>query len=128
MNLTRGRTRGVALALLVSFVIGCSHTTRITTEPEGARVYVNGVSPGQAPTMYQSRSGIPATYHVKITMPGYENIETMISSSYRADLSLLLLIPGIVPYFFSARLEDSYTFPLVSEQEKAAERATGEGD
>ena len=124
MNESRGRRAGVTLALLVSFAaFGCSHTTRITTEPEGARVYVNGVSPGQAPTMYQSRSGIPTTYHVKITMPGYENIETMVSSSYRADLSLLLLIPGIIPYFFSARLEDSYTFPLVSQQEKAAERA-----
>ena len=124
MNPSRKQATAIALALLASFVVmSCSHTTRFVTDPEGARVYVNGVTKGKAPTFFETRSGIPATYYVKIVMPGYEAIETPVTSSYRADLSLLLLIPGIIPYFFSARLEDSYTFPLVSEEEKAAERA-----
>lgn len=122
MNPSRIHTTGIALALLASLAVtSCSHTTRFVTEPEGARVYVNGVSKGKAPTFFESRSGLSTTYHVKIVMPGYETIETPITSNYRADLSLLLLLPGIVPYFFSARLEDSYNFPLVSEAEKRAE-------
>lgn len=106
-------------ALLASIVcVSCSHTTRFVTDPEGARIYVNGVSPGTAPAFFESRSGIPTTYYIKVSMPGYESIETPVSSSYRADLSLLLLLPGIFPYFFSARLEDTYTFPLVPLSEK----------
>ena len=105
---------GIASAILASiFFMSCSHTTRFVTEPQGARIYVNGVSRGETPAFFESRSGTPTTYHLKITAEGYETIETPVSSAYRADLSLLLLLPGIVPYFFSARLEDSYTFPLV---------------
>ena len=114
MKLTLKCSAGIPSAVLASiFFMSCSHTTRFVTEPQGARIYVNDVSRGETPTFFESRSGTPTTYHVKITAPGYETIETPVRSAYRADLSLLLLLPGIVPYFFSARLEDSYTFPLV---------------
>lgn len=105
---------GITSALLASGVImSCSHTTQFTTNPDGARIYINGVSRGEAPVFFESRSGFPTSYYVKIVQDGYETIETPLKTSYRADLSLLLLIPGILPYFFSARLEDTYTFPLV---------------
>ncbi len=91
----------------------CSHTAQITTEPEGADIWVNGIYIGQTPTHYESRSGTPATYYVRIEKEGYKPIKAAtIESSYRADISLALLILAIVPYFFSARLEDQYKFDL----------------
>ena len=114
--------RVVSFVVLVAFAIctSCAHTTQILTEPEGARVTVNGAPAGDTPTIYSSRSGFPRTYYVKIQKEGYENVELTLDSTYQADLSLLLLIPGIIPYFFSARLEKQYTYPLVAKEGKPA--------
>lgn len=101
-----------SLAVLV-LATGCLHNAVITTEPEGAEVWVQGQFLGASPVTYRSRSGIPDTVTVKVEMPGYEPIKAaQIDKVYRADLSLLLLLAGIVPYFFTARFEDNYIFKL----------------
>ncbi len=103
----------VLLALAIVTTPACTQTTRIITEPEGAEVKVDGLYLGQGPVTFLSRSGFPDQAYVEITMPGYEPVKNgVIRKSYRADLSLLLLLPGIVPYFFSARFEDDYRFTL----------------
>ena len=89
--------------------------TRFGTEPEGALLLVNGMSQGDTPAQYKSRSGFPESYYIEIHKEGYKKQSFAISSAYRADISLLLLIPGILPYFFSARLEDDYNFQLIPE-------------
>lgn len=117
-NLIAPRFAALCVALAVVFT-GCAHTSRITTHPEGAQVYVDNVPlPQGDAVLFHSRSGLPKSYFVKIEKPGYQSIQNVvIERQYRADLSLLLLIPGILPYFFSARLEDSYEFTLLPEKE-----------
>jgi hypothetical protein len=56
---------------------------------------------------------VPKPYFFRVEKPGYKPFEGKIESSYRADISLFLLLAAIVPYFFSARLEDEYNFTLV---------------
>ena len=101
-------TRVVALGCLLSFgLTACSHVTLITTNPEGASIRVNNTYLGKSPVRYYSRSGTPETHFVEIELDGYEpQAGAAIEKSYRADESLLLLLPGIIPYFFSARFED----------------------
>ena len=109
----------VALLLFAMFLLeGCLQTSRINTDPPGARVSLNGAPLGKTPVYYSTRAGIPKTYFLEIDKPGYKPVETKVESNYRADISLALLLPGIVPYFFSARLEDEYKYSLIPESEK----------
>ncbi|HAK97079.1 MAG TPA: hypothetical protein DCM87_19325 [Planctomycetes bacterium] len=112
-----------AIGLLAAVVLcsGCAQTTRFNTEPEEADIYVNGVPLGKSPKNYQSRSGLPKVYYVKVEKPGYKALKDVtIESTYRADESLVLLLFGIIPYFFSARLENDYTWVLIPENPQEA--------
>lgn len=80
---------------------------------------LNGAPLGKTPIYYNTRAGIPKTYFLEIEKSGCKKVETKLESNYRADLSLALLIPGIVPYFFSARLEDDYKFILLPSDSKS---------
>jgi hypothetical protein len=103
----------VVLAVTVVAMPACSQTTRIITEPDGAEVKVDGLYLGQSPVTYISRSGFPDQSYLEINKDGYEPVKNgVIKKAYRADLSLLLLLAAIVPYFFSARFEDDYRFVL----------------
>lgn len=103
----------VGLALWLALMPACTHLTNINTEPEGAEVFINGVFVGTTPVTYRSRSGLPDTAILRIEKDGYEPIKSAtIDKVYRADISLLLLLAAIVPYFFSARFEDDYVFKL----------------
>lgn len=109
----RSKALCVFLALAIVSTPACTQTTRIITEPEGAEIKVDGLYLGQGPVTFISRSGFPDQAYVEIAMDGYEPVKNgVIKKSYRADLSLLLLLPGIIPYFFSARFEDDYRFAL----------------
>ena len=100
---------------------GCAQSTRFTTEPDDADISVNGVPIGKTPTTYQSRSGLPKVYHVTVEKPGYKPLKNVVvESSYRADESLFWLLPGIIPYFFSARLESDYRYVLRPEDPASA--------
>ncbi len=107
----------VVALIFILFFSACSHTCMLASKPEGAKVWVNDNYRGETPVTYTTRSGTPQALYVKIEKPGYKTQNVTIEKSYRADLSLLLLIPGIVPYFFSARLEDKYEFNLPEENE-----------
>ena len=109
------RKRAGALLLAIIFLLGgCAQTVRINTEPEGADVYVNNIFVGQSPTQYRTRTGTPDTAYVRLEKRGYQEVKNAtIDRQYRADVSLLWLIPGIIPYFIAAAAyEDDYLFYL----------------
>ena len=106
--LIRAIATGLAASILCT---SCLMTSRITTNPPGAKIYINETYIGEAP--YKYRAGLPETYYVRIEKPGYKDVKGLtIDRAYRADVSLAPLLLAIVPYFFSARLEDQYTFNL----------------
>lgn len=101
-----------ALILLV-LGPGCAQRTHVSTVPEGVSVTFEGQLYGETPdVILPTRSGWMRDYSIQLSRPGYEPQSIVLSSSYRADLSLFLLALGILPYFFSARLEDNYSFSL----------------
>lgn len=101
------------LAVSILFLPACAQTSRIISEPEGAEVEIDNIYIGTTPCNYISRSGLPDQAYVKLTKEGYEPVKNgIIHKAYRADISLLLLICVFVPYFFSARFEDTYNFAL----------------
>ncbi|MGE0707365.1 MAG: PEGA domain-containing protein [Planctomycetota bacterium] len=108
-----------ALALTATLLGGCAHSVRFISEPEGADVYVDNIYVGQTPTVWQTRSGLPDTAYVRVEKEGFEPVKNaMIDKAYRADVHLLWLIPGFVPYFIgTARYEDDYVFRLKPTEE-----------
>lgn len=101
------------LAASVVFMPACAQTSRIISEPEGAEVEIDNIYIGTTPCNYISRSGLPDQAYIKLSKEGYEPVKNgIIHKAYRADISLLLLIAVFVPYFFSARFEDTYNFAL----------------
>ena len=99
--------RSVVLALSASILgAGCATSTRITTAPEGAKVTIDNRYLGESPVVMESRSGFMETHHVTLQKDGHKTVTVPIRKSYRADESLVLLLFGIIPYFFSARFED----------------------
>lgn len=96
-------------AMLMVLSSGCIQRTLINTVPEGATVSFEGTELGSTPdVVVPTRSGVPRDYILKVEKTGFEPSSQVLSATYRADESLLLLLLGIVPYFFSARLESSY--------------------
>lgn len=111
-RLTESKLLLVTMLVLLLGLSACSHTCMIKSIPEGAKVWVNDHYRGETPVTYTTRSGTPEALYARIEKEGYKTQNVTIEKSYRADLSLLLLIPGIIPYFFSARLEDNYEFGM----------------
>ena len=114
MSKTSWSSKALVCVLAASFLVSsCAMTTRINSVPDGSKVKVNGIYLGESPVTFKYRSGLPETYIVDIEKDGYKPLRNAtIDRTLRADASLFLLLLAIVPYFFSARLEDQYTFTL----------------
>jgi hypothetical protein len=102
----------LTLLCVCLLTLGCATSTQITSAPPGAKAYVNDRLIGDTPCVFESRSGFPESSWVRIEKPGYKSQSVKMRREYRADESLFLLIPGIIPYFFSARYEDQENFVL----------------
>ncbi|MBI4613154.1 MAG: hypothetical protein HY720_06040 [Planctomycetes bacterium] len=99
------------LAAMCLLLAGCTHYASVTTEPPGAKIEAPPdliVQDGRI----EARTGLAESYVVHVSAPGYRTREFVIQRTYRADLSLFLLLFGIFPYFMSARLDEEYHFPL----------------
>lgn len=80
--------------LVLVFSTGCASTVRITSNPEGADVTVDGRYIGQTPTTYTDTAVILSTRQVRVEKPGYRTTETTISRD--GDLNVGALVGGIV--------------------------------
>ncbi|MDF1664051.1 MAG: PEGA domain-containing protein [Planctomycetota bacterium] len=100
--------------VVMVLLVGCRQNTIIRSEPEGARVWVDQVRlAGNTPATYSSKSGFPGTARIKVAKEGYEPVRDVpMEKSYHADATLLWLIPGLIPYFFTARFEETVTIPM----------------
>lgn len=109
------RKRAGALLIAAIFLLGgCAQTVRLNTEPEGADIYINNIFVGKSPTQYRTQTGTPDTAYVRIEKPGYVEVRNAtIDKQYKANISLLWLLPGIFPYFIAAaQYDDDYLFHL----------------
>lgn len=73
--------------------------SKISTIPEDAQISINGAPLGKSPIFYSSRSGVPQNYFLTIEKDGYKQVDTKLESVYRADATLLFLLPGF-PMFY----------------------------
>lgn len=112
-----------ALAAFVSLMMlaSCTYTSRITTDPPGAHIYVDNVYKGTAPLELETDMGpVPSGMSITVEKDGYEKVHKAYArKSLHADytMSWLLLSPllglGIYLYILQGRHFDPvYHFPM----------------
>ncbi|MBI4615120.1 MAG: hypothetical protein HY720_16015 [Planctomycetes bacterium] len=115
MNRIRA-TRGTIWILCLAIAsAGCRHHAQIDVEAPGAtNVVVDSLDPGIAVNgqIVEARSGFPESHTIRVSANGFHPRDMILQKSYRADVSLVLILFGIIPYFFTARLEERYAVRL----------------
>jgi len=96
----------LAVGLLVSST-GCAtilarklHKLPVTSEPEGAEVYVNGMRMGRTPITLELKAD--KSYAIEYRMPGHENITRLVNTKVGAGWLILDVLTGLVPVIVDA--------------------------
>lgn len=75
-------TRLVICLVLIQFVtVGCASKTMITSEPEGAEVYIDNVRKGVTPLSYSDTAAAGSSKQLVLKKEGYKEFRTVIRKS-----------------------------------------------
>lgn len=100
--------------LLFSFSLAaCSSATMIKSEPEGAKVYLNGEMVGTTPYLYSGAKIIGSTNYLVLKKEGYSDLKTAFSRN--EEVSTGALIGGIfllVPFAWVMDYKPTHTYEL----------------
>ena len=106
--------RTIASVLLLSFVmISCSSTTMITSDPPGAKLYINGMSVGNTPYMHSDTRIVGSMLMIKLEKEGYEPLNTFITRDERVDVGAV--IGGLfllVPFLWTMQYNPQHNYEL----------------
>jgi PEGA domain len=103
----------VALLTLTSAVAGCSSTTMIHSQPEGARVYMDGVYVGKTPYKYSDMKIVGSKTPLELKMDGYETIDTHLSKSEKPDIGAI--VGGVFftfPFLWTMEYQPEHMYEL----------------
>jgi hypothetical protein len=118
----------VSLFLAVSiFFSSCSSTTVITSEPPGAKVFINGQRVGTTPFPYRDTKVVGSCNGLSLELDGYEPVNTIFCRDEAADVGaivggLFVLVPFL--WFMKYHPYRHYEMiPLQNESEPALSKA-----
>ena len=107
--------RLIAPCLLASLCLGCATTTQLHSNPEGARLYLDGIYEGVTPVTMTLTDGMDNGYkHVRLEKDGYGVTELAMGrkqSNARIIAGYFCLFPLLWAYAWDA----DYTFNLPRE-------------
>ena len=83
----------ISLMTVFFFLFGCASATIIKSEPDGAKLYLNGQHMGETPYTFADRAAAGTMRTVKLKKEGYEDFTGYIK---RETLSVGALICGIL--------------------------------
>ncbi len=106
--------RSLALVLAVSILlISCSSTTQITSNPPGAKVFLNDEYIGKTPLMYEDSKIIFSTNHLKIEKEGYKTLYTSFSRDEAPEFGAI--VAGFIvwaPFLWAMKYKPNHTYEL----------------
>ena len=105
----------IAFFLLFFFGACTSSTTRIKTEPSGAKVYIDGELVGKSPTVYFGKNSSGRRYHIQLQKEGYEEADFYLDNrlNWWAPSSFLFYaVGGLYMGLAGWSLADEYQFNL----------------
>ena len=116
------KSRRVATLVAVSFLLtataGCAHRVQVTSDPDGAKVAIDGFQIGVTPATFLETSGFSKTYQIKIEREGYRSYTGVLAQEINplyAALSIgfgLFTLCGFLGLLWSFTLQDHYHFNL----------------
>lgn len=104
-----------ALIVLSSTLVfsSCSSTTVISTEPSGARLYINGMKAGETPYTYTDTKIIGSATNLIFKKEGYEDKEVVMRRN--EEVSVGAIIGGIfvlVPFLWAMEYIPDHNYEL----------------
>lgn len=83
------KTTAVLLAVVVLFA-SCSSSTLIQSEPNGAKVYMNGEYKGTTPYSYTDTKIVGSSTQLRVEKEGYETLNTILTRNESADVGAII--------------------------------------
>ncbi|MFA6137138.1 MAG: PEGA domain-containing protein [Sulfurimonas sp.] len=102
-----------SIILLTILASGCSSTTVISSDPNGAQLYVDGMKKGKTPYAYTDSKIIGSTTILKLKKEGYEDLNVVMSKSEQANVGAI--IGGVfvlVPFLWTMDYNPERTYEL----------------
>ena len=114
-----------ALLAAAAGASGCATTTNIHSDPEGAKLYLDGVYQGQTPVQLTLPDGTDYGFkHVRLEMDGYA--PTTLAMGRRQDSTRLICgYFCLFPLLWVYKWDETYSFKLLHEGESAPTPAGG---
>ena len=103
------------VVILIAFAyLACSTTSKIVSNPSGAKIYLNGDHIGETPVDFNSRTGLPERYHLELHKEGYQPVSLYIDAEMSMvwAFTVVPLTNGIA-LLWAWRLDDMYKIKLV---------------
>jgi len=98
---------GILFATLLVSATGCATILNrkqsklsVTSEPDGAEVFVNGMRMGRTPIVLELAAN--QSYAIEYRKPGYETITRVVNSKVGAGWLILDIVCGLVPVVVDA--------------------------
>ena len=95
----RNVVRVVTMALFALVVAGCTQAITITSEPPGARVWLNGVNIGVTPASTVVSYTAFSNFEVRLEKDGYMPIQTILANEVKVAplvLGIILCLPLLI--------------------------------
>ncbi len=118
----------VALITLAAFTSACASTTVIRSDPDGAKLYLNGEPVGQTPYAMTDTKIVGSTTTVRLEKQGYQSTYGVISRNEEFDVGAC--IGGVfllVPFLWIMKYKPVHTFEMAPATATQANQMSGPG-
>ena len=105
----------IAVILIVSLVTSCTTMVNIGSDPQGARVSINGLPVGTTPHTEELSDFVFNTYSVKLELDGYDTVAGELPKEFKAGPFVAGFFVGIWPWLWMVGPKPFYHFNLVEE-------------
>jgi PEGA domain len=105
--------KSISLFSLASLIAGCTSETVLHTQPEGARLYMDGVYKGKTPYTYSDMKIVGMKTPLEFKLDGYETLDTHLSRTQRPDFGAIF--GGIFvtfPFLWTLQYDKTNTYML----------------
>lgn len=103
-----------AIIIFAFFFTGCASTTMIQSNPNGAKVYLNGEEVGMTPYTHRDTKIVGSTTAVRLEKDGYQTLNTSFSRNEEVDVGAV--IGGCivwVPFLWTMKYKPIHSYELV---------------
>ena len=96
------------------FAASCSSTTKIQSEPKGAKLYLDNQPVGTTPYIYSDTKIVGTCTSLRLEKEGYETLNTWLCRNEEADVGAI--IGGVfflIPFLWTMKYHPLHTYELV---------------